>query len=105
MLNASLAFKQVRAHSRIYTTNLIHNPSAFTNKYISLNNLFFNENDLINATNFGLKRQHNLTSASATTSINSTFLDSKSLDKFLQYNLQYNLDRKTTTTYDDISDL
>jgi hypothetical protein len=89
-LQASKAFKQIRASARVYTTNLVHTPSILTSKYVKLNNLFFNENDLINSNNFGLKRQHTLTSAAATTAVSSTFLDRKSLNKFLNYNLQYN---------------
>jgi hypothetical protein len=104
-LQASKAFKQIRASSRIYTTNLIHNPSYFTNKYIKFNNLFFNENDLINSNNFGLKRQHTLTSAVATTSINSTFLDRNSLSKLLSYNLNHNVEMSKTNTFGTASDL
>ena len=104
-LQASKAFKQIRASSRIYTTNLIHNPSYFTNKYIKFNNLFFNENDLINSNNFGLKRQHTLTSAAATTSINSTFLDRNSLSKLLSYNLNHNVEMSKTNTFGTASDL
>lgn len=90
MLQASLAFKQIRAASRVYTSNLVSSPSSITDKYIKLNNLYFNDANLIGSNNFNLKRQHALTSAMATTSINSTFLDAKSLDKFLSYTLQYN---------------
>jgi len=104
-LQASLAFKQVRAHARIYTTNLTHNPSFLSNKYLKINNLYFNESDLVNSTNFGLKRQHNLTSTAATTSVNSTFLDSKSLSKFLSYGLQYNLDNNKTNYFNEVRDL
>jgi hypothetical protein len=104
-LQASKAFKQIRASARIYTTNLVHNPSFFTDKYIKFNNLFFNENDILNSNNFGLKRQHTLTSAASTTSINSTFLDKKSLNKLLNYNLNYNTQSSKTELFGESSDL
>jgi hypothetical protein len=104
-LQASKAFKQIRASARIYTTNLNHNPSFFTNKYLKINNLFFSENNLSNSNSFGLKRQHNLTSAAATTAIYSTFLDKKSLDKFLFYNLQYNVRKAETNLFNNSTDL
>jgi hypothetical protein len=104
-LQASQAFKQIRASARIYTTNLNHNPSFFTDKYIQINKLFFSENNTINTNSFGLKRQHNLTSAAATTAIYSTFLDKKSFDKFIAYNLQYNLNQQNTNIYYNSEDL
>jgi len=104
-LQASKAFKQIRASSRIYTTNLIHNPSYFTSKYIKLNNLFLNENALINSNNFGLKRQHTLTSAASTTAMNSTFLDRNSLNKLLSYNLNHNTSAHQTSTHGSAIDL
>jgi hypothetical protein len=104
-LQASQAFKQIRASARIYTTNLNHNPSFFTNKYVKINNLFFNENTTLTTNNYGLKRQHNLNSSAATTAIYSTFLDKKSFDKFISYNLQYNLNTQNTQLFTNSVDL
>jgi hypothetical protein len=104
-IQASRAFKQIRANSRIYTTNLVTTPSYFTTKYNKINNLYFNESDLVNTNNFGIKHQYNLTSAAANTAVNSTFLDRNSLDKFLTYNLQYNLPRTNTSLHNDAVDL
>lgn len=104
-LKASNAFKRIRSHSKVYTTNLVHTPSVFTDKYVKLNSLFVNENDLNNSSNYGLKRQHNLTSIAATTSINSTFLDRNSMSKFLNYNLQYNTDNNKTDLFNQDLDL
>jgi hypothetical protein len=104
-LQASKAFKQVRASARVYTTNLNHNPSLFSNKYNKINNLFFNENNLTVSNSFGIKRQHNLTSSAATTAIYSTFLDKNSLEKFLSYNLQYNIRQSETNLFNNSADL
>jgi hypothetical protein len=96
-LQESNAFKKVRMFSKVYTTNLVHTPSTFTDKYIKLNSLYSNENDLNTSFNYGLKRQHNLTSSSATTNTYSTFLDKLSMDKFLSHNLQFiPVENKTT---------
>jgi hypothetical protein len=107
-IQASRAFKQIRASSRIYTTNLVTAPSYLTSKYTKLNNLYFNDSDLINTNNFGIKHQFNLTSAAANTAVNSTFLDPMSMRKFLTYNLQHNLKQNQTqlhnTSVDFVSD-
>jgi len=95
-LQESNAFKKVRMFSKVYTTNLVHTPSTFTDKYVKLNSLYLNENDLNNSFNYGLKRQHNLTSSSATTNTFSTFLDKSSMDKFLSHNLQFNTGNSIT---------
>jgi hypothetical protein len=104
-IQASRAFKQIRANSRTYTTNLINSPSYFTAKYSKINSLYFNDSDLVNTNNFGIKHQYNLTSAAANTAINSTFLDRKSMDKFLTYNLQYNKATQGTKLYNHHADL
>jgi len=95
----SAAFKKVRMHSKTYNTNLVHTPTTFTNKYIKLNSLYSNENSFHDSLNYGLKRQHNLTSVSTTTSTYSTFLDQKSMDKFLTSNLQYNSSKEFTNIF------
>jgi len=98
-LKDSSAFKKIRMFSKTYTTNLVHTPSTFTDKYVKLNALYFTENDLVGSINYGLKRQHNLTSLSATTNNYANFLDSASSAKFLQYNLQYNQSRSQTALF------
>lgn len=95
----SSAFRKIRLHSKVYNTNLVHTPTIFTAKYNKLNSLYTNENNLYDSLNYGLKRQHNLTSATATTNTYSTFLDRNSMDKFLSSNLQYNSDKQSTEVF------
>jgi len=95
----SAAFKKVRMQSKVYNTNLVHTPTTFTNKYIKLNSLYSNENSLHDSLNYGLKRQHNLTSTANTTNTYSTFLDKNSMDKFLASNLQYNVNKDSTDVF------
>jgi len=104
-LQASKAFKQIRASARIYTTNIIHNPSTLTSKYVKLNNLFSNTGDFNDSISFGHKRQPGLTSTAATTVIHSTFLDRGSLNKFLDYNLQYNRRDQGTNLFSKAGDV
>lgn len=95
-LKNSNAFRKIRDHSKVYKTNLVATPSVFADKYVRLNSLYFTENDLNNSFNYGLKRQHNLTSSSATTNVQATFLDRQSMTKFLNYNLNYNTSNNAT---------
>jgi len=104
-LQASKAFKQIRANSRVYTSNLTGTISPFTSKYIKLNSLFKNDVSISNTNSFGLKHPITLTSASTTTAINQTFLDSQSLKKFLNYNLQYNHTSSNNPLFNKLSDL
>jgi hypothetical protein len=104
-LQASKAFKQIRANSRTYTTNLVTPLSPFQTKYMKLNSLFANESNLINSNSFGLRRASTLTSAAATTAVTSTFLDTASLNKFLSHNLQYNAAPVETQLFNKSSDL
>jgi hypothetical protein len=104
-LQASKAFKQIRANSRTYTNNIVHAPSPLTSKYIKLNSIFFNNLKLMNSNSLSFKRAITLTSAASSTSVNSTFLDSKSLDKFFSYNLQYNQKSPNTNLFNKSEDL
>lgn len=90
-LQESTAFSKIRNSTKVYNSHLVHTPSAFTNKYYSLNSTFSNENDYLTTSSFGLRKQHNLSSASSYgNSFSSTVLDSQSFDKFLTTNLNVN---------------
>lgn len=54
-----------------------------------MNQLHTNENAFSESLNYGLKRQHALTTAEATTNTYASFLDKKSMNKMLQSNLNY----------------
>jgi len=98
-LQESNAFKKVRMFSKSFTTNLVHTPTTFTDKYVKLNSLYFNDNDYNSSFVYGLKRQHNLMSSSATTNTYSTFLDKNSMTKFSNYNLKTNSNVAETNTF------
>ncbi len=104
-LKESEAFKKIRLHSKIYTTNLVHTPSIFINKYNKLSQFFINENNLNNSLNYGIRKQHNLTSVSALKGINSVLLDTNSINKLLTYNLQSKIDNLKTNLYTESLDM
>ena len=90
-LQESTAFSKIRNSTKVYNSHLVHTPSTFTNKYYSINSTFSNENDYLTTSSFGLRKQHNLSSASSYgNSFASTVLDSQSFDKFLTTNLNVN---------------
>ena len=92
----SEAFKRTRSYSKVYSLGLVHTPSAFTEKYIKLNNFVSTTNDVNSASTYGLERQHNLTAHAAVNGVCSTFLDRASLNKFLTYTRQYNVNKYQT---------
>jgi heme/copper-type cytochrome/quinol oxidase subunit 2 len=103
LLKASTAFKRVRQHSKVYTTNLVHTPTVLTKKYKQLQSLYLTESDLINSHRYGIDRQHGFTSRSAYSYLGSTFLDRSSMNKFLKYNYQYNVEKAKTNLFDNRS--
>ena len=98
-LRGAGAFAKVSNFSKTYTTNLIYSPSSLTSKYNSMHNLYFDDNKFLNTVNYGLTRQHNLISPSATTTGFATLLDSHSTDRFMNYTLDYTVSKPTTSTY------
>ncbi len=90
-LQESTAFSKIRNSTKVYNSHLIHTPSTFTNKYITLNSVFSNENDYLTTSSFGTRKQHNLASASSYgNSFSSTTLDTTSFNQFLATNLNLN---------------
>jgi hypothetical protein len=88
----SESFKKIRAYSRVYNTNLIHHADNLTTKYNQLNNLYLTDNMFLDSINYGNVRQHNLTSSSATTAVNASLLDQRSMNKFIDYTMGYRSD-------------
>lgn len=97
--NKSTAFKKIRANSKIFNTNLVSTPTPFTNRYIMINKLLANETKFLNSTNYGLRRQHNLTANAALNANNLNFLDRQGFNKFLDHSCKYNADKAGTTFF------
>jgi len=99
--NKSAAFKKIRANSKTFNTNLVHTPTAFMNRYTTINKLLANETKFLESTNYGLKRQHNLTANAAVSCNNLNFLDQSSFNQFLDHSCKYNLTRPQTSFFDN----
>jgi hypothetical protein len=97
--NKSTAFKKIRANSKIFNTNLVSTPTPFTNRYITINKLLSNETKFLDSTNYGLRRQHNLTANAALNANNLNFLDRQSFNTFLDHSCKYNLNKTGTTLF------
>jgi hypothetical protein len=95
--NKSTAFKKIRANAKIFTTNLIATPSPFMNRYTALHKLTNSESKYMESVNYGLTRQHNLSSHAALNCNNLNFLDNKSFLQFLEYNTKYNQTKQLET--------
>ena len=90
-LKESSAFAKIRNSTKVYNTHLIHTPSTFSNKYSSLNSMFQDENDYLLTSSFGVKKQHNLASATSLgNGFASSTLDMNSFTKFLNTNYGIN---------------
>jgi hypothetical protein len=98
--NKSTAFKKIRANSKAFSTNLVHTPTAFMNRYTTINKLLANETKFLESTNYGLKRQHNLTANAAVSCNNLNFLDQASFNQFLDHSCKYSLTRPQTNFFD-----
>jgi hypothetical protein len=103
--NKSTAFKKIRLNSKVFTTNLIHTPEPFLNRYNSLNKLMTNETRFLESANYGLKRQHNLTAHAAVSCNNTNFMDSQSFNRFLDHSCHYNNTHNTALVYENPSAL
>jgi hypothetical protein len=88
--NKSTAFKKIRANAKIFTTNLITTPNPFMNRYNALHKLTSSEVKYLESVNYGLTRQHNLSTHAALNCNNLNFLDNKSFLQFLEHNTKYN---------------
>jgi hypothetical protein len=97
--NKSAAFKKIRLNSKVFTTNLIHTPEPFLNRYNTLNKLLTNETRFLESANYGLKRQHNLTAHAAVTCNNVNFMDSNSFNRFLDHSCHYNNNTQNTILF------
>lgn len=84
-VQASAAFKKIRAYSKVYSSNLTHTTDSLTAKYNQINNTYLTDNVFTDSLAYGNYRQHNLTSVAATSAHNASLLDEKSMEQFLNY--------------------
>ena len=85
------AFKKIQYFSKTNPQSLFTNTSDFSLKYQKIANLYLNDSLPNNTPSYGTFRQHNYSSLSATTNSFNSLLDSRSLNKFLEYNTETTL--------------
>jgi len=85
----STAFKKIQYFSKTNPQSLFSNVSDFNLKYQKIANLYLNDTLPNNTPSYGTFRQHNYSSISSTTNSFNSLLDASSLNKFMEYNLDY----------------
>lgn len=83
----SNAFKKIKMFSKTYTSDLSFLPNDYSSKYKQLSSLYVNDNSFEDTYLYGLKRQHNFLSSYSVFNNQSTFLNLKSADKLIRFNL------------------
>jgi len=87
----STAFKKIQFFSKTNPSNIFNVKSDFQNSFQRINDFYLSDLDLNNSYTYGMDRQHTYTSLSTTLPNFSTLIDNKSVDKFLSYNLNSEL--------------
>ena len=97
----STAFKKIQYFSKTNPQSLFSNVSDFNLKYQKIANLYLNDTLPNNTPSYGTFRQHNYSSISSTTNSFNSLLDASSLNKFMEYNLDYSTkSNKNPINYD-----
>lgn len=90
-LKESSAFPKIRNFNKVYNSHLIQSPSSLSSKYNTINSLYVDEGSSFDASLFGVKKQHNLLSTSATGNSPVTHaIDSTSFNQYLSETLNVN---------------
>jgi hypothetical protein len=103
MSSDNIAFKKIQYFSKTNPQKLFNILSDFNIRYSKLSNLYFNDVDVLDSLNYGTFRQHNYISSK---SLNNNFLskiDSKNINKFLNYN--YNINYNSKSSVNDLSNI
>ena len=85
----STAFKKIQFFSKTNPTSLFSVKSDFQNSFNKLSTYYRTDLDLNQSYTYGMDRQHNYTSLSATLPMFSTLLDKVSVNKFFDYNFEH----------------
>lgn len=99
----STAFKKIQYFSKTNPQSLFTNVSDFNLKYQKIANLYLNDTLPNNTPSYGTFRQHNFSSLSSTTNSFNSLLDSSSLNKFMEYNLDYTNPQKNSPVKYDLA--
>jgi hypothetical protein len=85
-LKDSSTFKKIQYFSKSNPQKLYSNIDKFNLKYKKISDLYLNDNDVLNSSNYGLKRQHVFTSQKSSLNNSATLLDAKGFNSLMSYN-------------------
>jgi len=103
-LDNSQAFKKIQFFSKINPQSLYMSESDYSLKYINLSNMYKLDYDLNNSTSYKTIRQHNYNNNLSINTNFNTFLDTKGVDKCINYNLtNYSSSFKKYNNFLDLS--
>lgn len=83
----SSAFKKIQYFSKINNQSTVSNATYFTNKYNRLSSMYLNTSRLNDTYSYGTFRQHNYASLNSNLPSFQSLLDSKSVNKFVNFTL------------------
>jgi hypothetical protein len=86
-LRASNSFKKIQSSSKANKSDLSIIDSDFSLNYSKINDLYLNDLNLSNTKSYGIDRQSNYSSIYSSTNTNSTYIDNKSIETLLDYNI------------------
>lgn len=95
----SNAFKKIQYFSKVNPQLLYKSNEDYSVKYKKLNNLYLNEANLFNSSEYNTLRQHGFATNKSFTNNFSTTLDNKSLSKFVDYN--YSKDTTSNSSWEN----
>jgi hypothetical protein len=102
-LKESSAFKKVQYHSKSPSSQLFDSSTIGYSKFDVLNKLYNTTNNLTNAKDYYTDRQDNYTSLLASQLANKSSLESKSVDKYLNYNFNINQPNNELSTFNSLA--
>jgi hypothetical protein len=85
-LKDSTTFKKIQCFSKSNPQKLFNNLSEFDLKYKKLSDLYLTDHETLDASSYGIKRQHNFTSRQSLLNNSNSHLDSKSIETYISYN-------------------
>ena len=97
-LQGSKAFKKIQRFSKTNNQDLFLNISDFNSRYTRLSDLYFTNKNLIDSTTYNTIRQSSFISNLSTQNQPTNFLDTTSVNKFLNYNWDLTDTKKNNST-------
>jgi hypothetical protein len=90
----SNAFKKIQKFSKVSSSNITRDTNSNLSTLKKIDNLYISKNSLVsNAYNYGNSNQNAFASVNSVLPMNTTLLDTKGLNKYLDYSLALNTDK------------